>query len=319
MRNQVGCNRPRSWPWPPLPFTAGRSCQHLLMVSSDQLISFDCLFELSKLKNTKGLTKIKQYNWNSIGPVGKFEWINKKEIYIDRNYQRNENQQKSNEIAATWSWQACNAISVMRRPDGSFFAVDGQHRLLASWKRADIVDVPCMVFESQGDASEAMAFIELNSKRKPVGSYAKYRAKLVAGDNSAKEITRITSEHGLSIRADGDAPGTIICVAALQKLYAKHSDCFEIVIAAAAKAARQDGVQVSSILILGLDYLHSRLPLGLSDKKVIARIVHVGAKALQQGAQKMSYRAGAGGEKIWAEGMLETLNYGTRNKFKLGS
>jgi hypothetical protein len=289
------------------------------MGPKDQLISFDCFFELAQLKNANGLTKIQQYKWSSIGSRGTFEWINKKRIYIDRSYQREENQQKSIEIAATWNWQSCNAISVMRRPDGSFFAVDGQHRLLASWKRADIVDVPCMVFESQGNASEAMAFIELNSKRKPVSSYAKYRAKLVAGDKSAIEITRITSEHGLVIRADGDTPGTIICVAAMYKLYAKGEDNFAIVIATAAKAARQDGVHVSSILVRGLDYLHSRLPLGLNDKRLSARIVHVGAKALQQGAQKMSYRAGAGGERIWAEGMLEALNYGTRVKFKMGS
>lgn len=287
--------------------------------SQKELISFGASLEIAPSPNGGFADKVARYKWNPLGPVGDFQWIDKRLIHVDKSYQRDAYKAKILEIASNWSWQACNAISVMKRPDGVFVAVDGQHRLVAACHRSDIIEIPCMVFESCGASAEADAFVELNTNRKPVTAFAKYRARLVAGSDVAKEITSIANEHGLSIRESSDSPNTITCIAAMERLYAKDPSSFKAVIAIAAKVAKQDGVNVPKTLLNGLAYLDGKIPGGLADKRLSERIMQVGAKALAESAMKMAYRTGSGGDRIWAEGMMEILNRGIRSKFKMAA
>lgn len=47
--------------------------------------------------------------------------------------------------------------------------------------------------------------------------------------------------------------------------------------------------------------------------------MQIGALGLVDAARKMSYRAGKGGEVVWAEGMLEIINRKRGAKFSMQS
>lgn len=287
------------------------------MDSNQQLISFDPQLEL--LPQQPNVDKVLRYNWSKLGPVGEFRWINKKLIMIDRTYQRGDQKTKKKiqEITANWNWQSCNAISVMERSDGLLVAVDGQHRLLASWRRADVIELPCMVFQSHGIPNEASAFIELNTNRKPVSAFSKYRAKLVAGDEVANKITAIALANGITIREDSSQAAATSCIATMQRLLIDNESRFEKVFAIAADLAKADETSITAILLDGLTVIDNKCSGGLSSKRLSARIAQVGATVLVDSAMKMSYRVGKGGSRVWAEGMIEILNRGLRSKFKL--
>ena len=289
------------------------------MDSSQQLISFDSSHMQAPAPNGGFADKVSKYKWKKLGPKGNFRWINKEEIRVDRTYQRSnvKTKAKIRDIAANWNWQSCNAISVMERPDGLLVAVDGQHRLLASWKRSDITELPCMVFRSSDIADEASAFIELNTNRKPVSAFSKYRAKLVAGDEVASKITAIALANGITVREDGNQAAATSCIATMQRLLMDNESRFEKVFAVAADLAKADETSITAILLDGLTVIDNKCPGGLSSKRLLARVAQVGATLLVDSATKMSYRVGKGGSRVWAEGMIEILNRGLRLKFKL--
>lgn len=237
-------------------------------------------------------------------------------LQVDRSYQReDEYKQKVLRMASEWKWESCGAISVMQRQDGSFMIVDGQNRTLAAWKRPDIKELPCLVFESQGIEHEASSFIEINTNRKPVSAYAKFRAKLIAGNPAAIDINNILLENKLKLSQAGKHARSVSCIAACERVYTASPARFRTVIGFASALAEAEDAGVCSILIGGLSYLDQRIPNGLADKKLNQRLFLVGATALVEHARKMSFRTGKGGEAVWAEGMLELINRRGRSKF----
>ncbi|MEK9738014.1 MAG: hypothetical protein VW239_11885, partial [Candidatus Nanopelagicales bacterium] len=112
--------------------------------------------------------KVTAFNWEMKGEPGEFQWISKNLIKIDLESYQRRNPRLANKIAKSWSWTACNAISVMRRGN-QYYAVDGGTRLLAAKMRSDIKNMPCMVFESGDDGvvDEANAFTDINKYRSP--------------------------------------------------------------------------------------------------------------------------------------------------------
>jgi hypothetical protein len=282
---------------------------HFVMESNDRIVVFDPSLEKAPGFKGSAADKVAKFKWRPLGLTGEFEWINKKSLSVDRSYQRDdEYKQKIISIAADWKWESCGAISVMKRKDGSYMVIDGQNRTLAAWRRSDISDLPCMVFLSKGIEHEASSFIEINTNRKPVSAYAKFRAKLVAADQSALEILSVLSDNQLILKADGKTPGAISCIAACQRLHAQSLSRFKATISIASDLARADDVGVCNILIGGLSVLDRKVLNGFSNKRLVQRLYEIGAIALVDAARKMSYRVGKGGEFIWAEGMLEIVN-----------
>ena len=286
------------------------------MISSDKIVSFDWRLEKAPVPNGSSLNKVEKFKWRPLDQVGEFNWIDKQDLHVDRSYQReDEYRDKILTMASDWKWESCGAISVMQREDGRYMVVDGQNRTLAAWRRSDISRLPCMVFRSKSIEHEASSFIEINTNRKPVTAYIKFRARLVAGDQSSKEIVSIVADNGLQMRPDGAKPGTITCIAACERMYAQSPSSFARVIALAAKISAADNVFVCGILVGGLSVLDRKVQDGLQDKRLAQKLTEVGAIALVDAARKMSFRIGKGGAVVWADGMLEIINRKRGAKF----
>jgi len=284
------------------------------------IVCFDSNLELAPVPGGKAADKVAKYKWRPLGETGEFMWLDKKVLRVDRSYQRDdEYRQKIIGIAADWKWESCGAISVMEREDGVFVVVDGQNRTLAACNRSDITLLPCMVFRSYGIAHEASSFIEINTNRKPVSAYTKFRANLVARDQSSIEILSVLKENSIELKPDGHAPGTMTCIAACQRIYAQSPSRFKTVIKLASGLAASESRGISQVLVGGLATLDRKIQGGLQNQRLVERIMQIGALGLVDAARKMSYRAGKGGEAVWAEGMLEVINRKRGAKFSMQS
>ena len=140
-------------------------------------------FAETQEKNNPGADKVTRYNVTVRNAPGEFLMIPKQELEVDSAYQRNRiNQRRVDALTRTWDWIACGCLVVALRDDNKWFVVDGQHRKLAADQRADINDLPCLVFETTNRREEAVSFLAINQGRVGVGSLDRYRAQLISGD-----------------------------------------------------------------------------------------------------------------------------------------
>jgi len=172
---------------------------------------------------TMGNDKIERYGWSkNTGNIGSFEWLHKEELLIDPVYQRGVSDQRALAIARTWKWEAVGVLIVAAR-DGMFYVIDGQHRLLAAKRRADITTLPCRVFEN---VNEAKVFLDCNVQRRPLKSLEKFAAQLMSGDNVAVQIDRDLKSRGFSVpkKSSTANPKHVCCLSAMLDAWKKDRD-----------------------------------------------------------------------------------------------
>lgn len=264
-----------------------------------------------------GNDKIKRYNWKtSVTQVGEFQSIHKDMLCVNEEYQRDAINTKVLSIAKNWSWIACGAIVVTYR-NGTIWVIDGQHRVLAAKSRSDITYLPCMVFQLDGLKEEAQGFLDLNTGRKPVSALDKQKALVAACDDVAIFVQREINRIGLKLAKTTRSVGQIQSIAWCTKRAREDREAFILVLSIAAEISRQDNVPVRERLLDGLWFLHKRMEGGLTNKRLLKKIKEKGGECLFNSANKAAAYYGAGGAKVWAEGMLAELNKGLVHKFEL--
>lgn len=132
----------------------------------------------------------------------RFELLQITLIQIDDVYQRTESLVTSRikKIASDFDMLRFGCLVIGHRGDDSYWVVDGQHRFLGAVK-ADIVEVPCLIFESSGREQEASLFRSLNMDRTRVGAYGIYKAALAYGDPISKGVDVLLRKYGLDMGA----------------------------------------------------------------------------------------------------------------------
>lgn len=144
------------------------------------------------------VTKVAKYKWRTDTRPGELMMIPKGSLEVDSAYQRGQNELKVQHIASSWSWPAFGALIVARRGD-RFFVIDGQHRALAAIRRADVSDLPCVVFPMENIEQEALAFLDSNTSRKPLTTADKYKASLVVGDEVTTLVNNLIVASGRTV------------------------------------------------------------------------------------------------------------------------
>lgn len=139
-------------------------------------------------------------------------------IIIDREYQRNLDENRAKSMAEKLDLSRIGVPVVSKRKNETFVALDGQHRIIAL-KLAEVDDpIYCEVHEGLTVVEEAALFLKLNGGRKAVSVFDKWRARLVAKEPIALEITRIIEGQGLRI-AQATAKN---CICAIQVVESVH-------------------------------------------------------------------------------------------------
>ena len=264
------------------------------------------------------MTKVARYKWQVIDKPGKMQMIHKGILNIDPEYQRDAVALKVYEFSNKWSWLGAGVITVGHR-DGEYWVIDGQHRVLAAKRRADIDLLPCLVFETKDISQEAEAFLMANSRRKPISSFDKQKAMVVAGDDTAVFVENTCKKIGLKLGPNSTAVG---CIRAVNWCYRKAEedrDSFVKVLTLAAEITIAAEMHVNERLLDGLWYLNRFCGDGLNDKRLVRRIKEKGATKLLMACQKAAAYYGKGGGNIFADGMLSEINKGLSIKFELST
>ena len=256
--------------------------------------------------------KIAKFGWEVIGKPGELRMLGKNEIEIDADYQREVSVNRVRAMASEWNWIACGAIVVSYR-DGRYYGVDGQHRVVAAKSRSDISELPCVVYRLS-QRQEAQAFLFLNGG-KPVSALSKYHASLIAGDETAQVVQGTLDKLGI-IAANDCKPGQLKCVALACRLASMSRDDFaRVLIFTAELCGKSSGI--NERLLSGIDYLHKHCGKGLDDKRLSSRLMEAGPGALLDGAGRAAAYFARGGSKVFAQGFLDVINKGLRERYEL--
>jgi len=262
------------------------------------------------------MDKTEKMGWATVDQPG-VPWLAKKQdLHIDSNYQRTMvSESRIAAITQQWSWVACGSIIIAER-DGTFWVIDGQHRVLAAMRRSDIQELPCIVFKSLGVEDEALAFYRANSVRGNVTPFDKLRALLAAGDRLAIDVVTIMDEQGYKPSNVHGGAYTVSCVAAFVSAVKVNRGALKKVWPLVAKL--HNGLQIKKSVLDALIYIAK---FGTDDitspqweKRVLKRGLHEINNAIDR-AHSLYQR---GGTKIFAAATVEVLNKGLPQSARMG-
>ena len=260
-------------------------------------------------------SKVERYNWTVQDEPGSFQLLDKRLLVVAEEYQRQANDAKVKALSREWSWIACGAIAVGER-DGTFYVIDGQHRVMAACRRADVRELPCIVFQTAGVRQEAQAFLRANAMRKPVTSVDKFKALTVTQDETAVRANALVAASGRTVRLNA-SPTTIRCIGLIQRLVQQDADALERIWPVLIDLC--EGHIFHERLVDGLFYIEQRMPEGqsLRDREWRLRVLRAGYSRLLEGANRGASFFARGGAKAWASGIVEELNRKCRNRLEL--
>lgn len=258
--------------------------------------------------------KIDMYGWEMVDKCGRFQKVSKRELHIDPGYQREHvKHARVNRIASRWSWVRFGALSVARRPDGSLWVFDGQHRKLAADKRSDVDELPCMVFTATGAVDESKFFLDVNCDRGTVAMIDRFKALLAQKDPVAEEVTRMVAATGYKI-SRGGADFTVQCAGALYRMTKADGEAAAVAwqVAAEMYAGKPVLDRVFSGL-WGAERHIRRSGLGsIARPPFSAALVKLTPTKICRSIAATGEYHGAGGPKTQAEGVIRLLNHGRR-------
>ena len=264
----------------------------------------------------QGVDKIARYGWTVADSPGKLVMLHKDVLQIHPAYQRDANTSKVISIASQWSWISLGALVVGER-SGEFWVIDGQHRALAAKRRSDITTLPCVVFATKDTRQEAQGFLDLNTGRKPVSIFAKQKAMLAAGDETAAYVSDVCAALGVEIKQSAHVAGQIKAVGWMMRRAGENREKFCAVLELASEMSEKDGVPIHEKLLEGLWYINDNCAGGLADKRLAKRLKDKGALALNAAAIRAAAYFSRGGARVFAEGMLAEVNTGLQQKFSI--
>jgi hypothetical protein len=260
-------------------------------------------------------TKIERYKWTLKDEPGEMRLLNKMILKVNLEYQRDLSESKVHALANAWSWVSCGVVIVGHR-DGVYWVIDGQHRTVAARRRSDITTLPCLVFESAGVAEEARGFWHSNTGRRAPSSFDVYRARLAAKDPAAIFVNEVFARFGLTpTGTHATKAGQIKAVKWCLTQADKDKDVFVAILSLAAKVC--DSIPIPEYMLLGFEHLYHRVSEEVWNKRITPRAMQAGSEELGAGAKRAAAYFGAGGRKVFGEGMLQVMNKGLRNRIEL--
>lgn len=257
--------------------------------------------------------KIEEFQWICRDRPGRFAMQQLTTLNIDTRYQRGPNGSRSKAMAQSWSWAACGVLIVARRPDGSLFIVDGQRRANAASLRADIAELPCMIYDIASVEEEARIFIDCNSNIETMTMASKWRAMLEGRDKIALELQSVCESLGIKVDPAGNTSGTALhCVRVALRLLQDHRPAFLSVLPLAAEICQ--GESIANEVLGGLVYIEARLNNGdtITHPKWRKRLAAFGRAGLMRTIANTRALYNKGTHKVYAHALLLAVNKGLR-------
>lgn len=262
------------------------------------------------------VSKREKFSWASNSPMGSFCMIPKDDLNIDGTYQREQiSESKVLTIAREWDWKLFGALSVVMRPDGSLWVYDGGHRTRAAFRRDDIHELPCMVFECDTTEEEAKAFIGANTMKSEVSAFHKYRASLKAREPQALAIKAVLDKYGYRATDKSSAKYGFNAINTLKKLLKEDSDLADRTFEFCVQLA--DGGEPIKGSVLRAVF---RCAKKLRDREDILKgglrekLASFGMDGIEVAMRREKHITGRGGELVEARAVLDLINKGRKRK-----
>lgn len=260
------------------------------------------------------MKKVEVFGWKTVDQPGEPMRLDKRLINVDHSYQRQHvNHARVLRIASEFSHVCFGSISVAKRPDGTFWCFDGQHRLAGAMKRADIISVLCTVHNSRGPVDEARFFLAINQDRGAVAALDAFRSLVTHKDPVALVVNAMVKATGYRV-ARGSGKQTVQCVGLLLRIAGQDAAAAETAWRMAARVF--DGGSPTDRILHGLFRAErhlQRLGLGsIADPKYTAALLKLTPDRLNKSIVTTSEYYDRGGPLIYGEGVIRLLNHGRR-------
>jgi hypothetical protein len=162
----------------------------------------------------------------------RFEIVQLDRLRVDEGYQR--------PLTNFWETVRDNfnpalvgTLVVSERKNGSLWIIDGQTRWSAmceqGWESYTDENgrvhngAPCLIYEGLNKAQEAQLFALLQTQRRGMRSYHRFRAQLVAKDKTAVGIAKVATNAGFDLGVE-ESRNTLQSIAALERAYKVSPD-----------------------------------------------------------------------------------------------
>lgn len=195
------------------------------------------------------------------GTMPVLQWMPPSMLAIDGSYQRTIDNPASAklilQIAKFWDWNLCQPLVVSRRPDGTQWIVDGQHRLAAAVMRGDIQQLPCFICNYPDAATEAQRFVDFNGNRKALRPLDLWKAAVASNDPVALQIVAALNDAGLKLHHSSNNRSmpvdNVTNLGGLQRCYKKQGlDQLSASLHILGRAFRGEVLQYSGTLFTGI-------------------------------------------------------------------
>src|SRR3990167_2061793 len=269
--------------------------------------------------DSKGTDKVTRYGWITRNEPGDMKYVPKHSLKVDHAYQRPMNDDKRRKIAANFNYAAFGCLICAKRPDGSLWVIDGQHRLGAAMSRGDVESVPCIIFDLDGNISdEAKDFLASNKERKPLSGFQTFKAMLASGDIIALKMKEMADGVGLSFSDNG-----IRCVQTVYRCTKNDERAMRSVWPIIVNLCKMAGVAIDNRFVDGMHWCESHLiysqgnPHSLATTKNTQKLFDAGAKAILRSIGDAASYYNRGGATVFADGVLNIVNHKRHKKLML--
>lgn len=179
-------------------------------------------------------------------------------IGVDYTYQRPIIREHVNDIARTFDPDKVGAIVVSGRADGSYWVLDGQHRIAAMRLIGYDDPVQCVVYSGLSIKREATMFAAQADARRVPPIYL-YQAKVASGDARYMAVDAIVRAVGYEVTLQRRGPDVIQSPQALFTIYNEGgADQLEYILTLLADVWAGADTTPPAHVILGLHYLTMR-------------------------------------------------------------
>lgn len=151
----------------------------------------------------------------------RFDLVPLDRLFIDGDYQRPLTSFVE-QVAANYDPAMIGTLIVSERADGRMAVIDGQTRM-EGMARNDEPAAPCLVYDGLTREQEAELFADLQTKRRGMATYLRFRAALVAKQPEAIAIAGIVKAAGFELSVE-ETRHTIKSIAALERTYRRDPD-----------------------------------------------------------------------------------------------
>lgn len=184
-------------------------------------------------------------------------------------------------------------LIVSERNNAKMAVIDGQTRLEAMVRRGE-THAPCLVYHGLTQGQEAQLFGDLQTKRRGMATYLRFRAALVARQPEAVAIADIVTNAGFELGRE-ETRHTVKAIAALEFVYRRDAELLARVMTMIARAWPEPETthRTSAEIIRGLAVFMTREK-QVSEDRLANRLASITPQTLRHRANALREGSGSG-------------------------